>query len=200
MNKFIKYILIVVIVIIGIIILDSIQALVFNNNPIIGVETKCMKKVGILVNTYHCGNGKNITKIRLLNRTCDSDIICGNNIDDDSVTLSIKDDTLTNKGATFILKNNTNKEYWYGEEYIIEKKDNNSWKEVSTLTGEPLTWNMIAYTLKPNEEKEINIDWSFGYGELESGDYRLVKSTFREEDRPIDETKILYLYVEFSIK
>lgn len=116
------------------------------------------------------------------------------------VSLKIKPNTLSKKGATFILKNNTDKEYWYGEAWSVEKLENGNWKEFETLTGDPLTWNAIAYTLKANEEKEIVIDWSYGYGELEDGEYRLVKSTFKEEDRPIDESKKLYLYAEFIIK
>ena len=35
----------------GIILLDTIQALVFNNDPIIGSEMWCKKKSGILVDT-----------------------------------------------------------------------------------------------------------------------------------------------------
>jgi len=37
MRKFIKRFLIVIGIIIGIILLDSIQALVFDNNPVIGI-------------------------------------------------------------------------------------------------------------------------------------------------------------------
>ena len=45
MRKFIKRFLIVIGAIVGIILLDSIQALVFDNNPIIGIQTRNMKKV-----------------------------------------------------------------------------------------------------------------------------------------------------------
>lgn len=120
--------------------------------------------------------------------------------DKEAITLSLKNNTLSNTGATFILKNNTDKEYGYGPEYIIETKSNDEWKEVDTITGTPLVWNTITYILKANEEKELNVDWSYGYGELESGEYRLVKSTFKEKDRPIDETKKVYLYTKFEIK
>ena len=62
MKKGIRITLIVIGIVIGIILLDTIQALVFNNNPIIGTQTKCRSKQGIFVTTYHCDNGKNITK------------------------------------------------------------------------------------------------------------------------------------------
>lgn len=67
MKKALKITLIVLSVLIAILLLDTMQALMFNNCPIIGIETKGMVKNGILVNTYHCGNGKNITKFRLSN-------------------------------------------------------------------------------------------------------------------------------------
>ena len=70
MKKFSKCILIVLCVIVGIILLDSIQALVFNNNPIIGIQTRNIKKVGILVETIHCVNGKYDTVIKGFSYSC----------------------------------------------------------------------------------------------------------------------------------
>ena len=72
LEKCLKIILITICIFVGIVLLDTIQALVFNNNVIIGIETRCMKKEGLLVNTYHCGNGKNITKFKSFNVTSSS--------------------------------------------------------------------------------------------------------------------------------
>ena len=47
--------------------------------------------------------------------------------------------------------------------------------------------------------KNININWSNGYGELKSGKYRLVKKVVTKENTLIDETRTVYLYAEFSI-
>lgn len=80
MKKSLKVSLIVIGILMGIILLDSIQALIFNNNIIIGIETKCMKKEGLLVDTYHCSDGKNITKFKLFNSSCDTEAVCGNKI------------------------------------------------------------------------------------------------------------------------
>ena len=41
-------ILIIFEIVVGMILFDSIQALIFNNNPIIGFQTRGMKKEGIL--------------------------------------------------------------------------------------------------------------------------------------------------------
>lgn len=80
MKKGLKITLIVVGVLVGIILLDTMQALIFNNNPVIGIETKCLYKEGILVNTYHCGNEKNITIFKFANypleASCPRSITC----------------------------------------------------------------------------------------------------------------------------
>ena len=115
-----------------------------------------------------------------------------------SVLLEVKEDTRTSKGATFIIKNTTDEEYAYGPTYTIEKFENQAWTEIDTLTGEPLTWNSIVYSLKANEEKEFIIDWSLGYGELKNGTYRLVKSDLRKANSP--ESRSYSVYAEFDIK
>lgn len=115
-----------------------------------------------------------------------------------SILMEVKEDTRTSKGATFILKNTTDDEYSYGPPYTIEKFENQSWKELDTLTGEPLTWNSVIYTIKTGEEKELYIDWSLGYGELKSGTYRLVKSDLRKSNSP--ESRSYTVYAEFDIK
>ena len=109
-----------------------------------------------------------------------------------SILLEVKEDTRTSKGATFIIKNTTDEEYAYGPTYTIEKFENQAWTEIDTLTGEPLTWNSIVYSLKANEEKEFIIDWSLGYGVLKSGTYRLVKSDFRKSNSPESRTYSVY--------
>lgn len=115
-----------------------------------------------------------------------------------SVLLEVKEETRTSKGAIFIIKNTTNEEYAYGESYTIEKFENKSWKELETLTGQPLTWNSVIYTIKSSEEKELYIDWSLGYGELKSGTYRLVKSDLRKSNS--HESRAYTVYAEFDIK
>lgn len=74
MRKSLKIALIIVGTLIMIILLDTIQALAFNNEPIIGMEMWCKKKSGILVDTYHCNDGRNITKLK--DSTCSTEEIC----------------------------------------------------------------------------------------------------------------------------
>ena len=116
----------------------------------------------------------------------------------DGIFMKVKEDTITSKGATFILENSTDEEYSYGEPYTIERYENQTWKELDTLTGSPLSWNEILYNLKANEEIEININWSYGYGELKSGTYRLVKSDIRKSKS--SESRTYTVYAEIYIK
>ena len=115
-----------------------------------------------------------------------------------SVLMEVKEDTRTSKGATFIIRNTSDEDYAYGPVYTIEKFENQTWEEIDTLTGEPLTWNSIVYSLKAHEEKEFIIDWSLGYGELKNGTYRLVKNDLRKANSP--ESKSYSVYAEFDIK
>ena len=115
-----------------------------------------------------------------------------------SVLLEVRENARSSKGATFIIKNTTDYEYAYGPVYTIEKFENHEWKEIDTLTGEPLTWNSIVYSLKAHEEKEFIVDWSLGYGELKKGTYRLVKSDLRKANSP--ESRSYSVYAEFDIK
>lgn len=115
-----------------------------------------------------------------------------------SVELEVKDSSITPEGAVFIIKNNTEEEYSYGDPYTIEKFENGYWKEIDTITNEPLSWNSITYNLKVNEKRELNIKWSLGYGELKSGKYRLVKHDLRKSVS--FESRAYSISAEFSIK
>lgn len=76
MKKWLKITLVVIGIIIGIIILDSIQALVFDNNPIIKIKEYYdggdlnYKSKGILVDTYNCTNGKKDTQLKGFSYSC----------------------------------------------------------------------------------------------------------------------------------
>jgi len=115
-----------------------------------------------------------------------------------SILLEVIEETRTPKGATFTLTNTTDNDYVYGESYIIEKYDNGIWKEIDTLTNNPISWNAVLFTIKAGEEKEFNIDWSLVYGKLKSGTYRLIKNNLRKSNSA--ESRTYTLYAEFDIK
>ena len=114
------------------------------------------------------------------------------------VSLFVKTDTLTPKGATFIIKNNSKENYIYGADYEIQIKNDEEWKDIEL--EQPLVWNSLAYTLISRGQREINIDFTYGYGKLSKGRYRLVKKVFKESDVPVDESKYQRVYVEFEVE
>lgn len=109
---------------------------------------------------------------------------CGNSkkdIDDKSnveavknnISLSLKEGTLKNTGATFILKNNSDVSIIYGNPYWIEKETDGEWSKVKPV--EDMNFTLPAFGLQPKETKEFKINFEYGYGKLSSGKYRLVK-------------------------
>lgn len=91
----------------------------------------------------------------------------------DSVSIEIKEGTLTNTGATIIITDTTDKNYSYGEEYRIDKKENGKWKEAPRVI-EDAFFNVPAY--HPDENNEIirKVNWKWIYGKLKPGTYRFV--------------------------
>lgn len=110
------------------------------------------------------------------------------------VSLYIKENTLTNSGATLILQNNSDVEVQYGNPYEIEIKKDNEWHKINV----ELNFNLPAYVLKSNESKEWEFSWENGYGKLASGDYRIIKSIdIEKEDGTFD---TFYVSAEFTIE
>ena len=110
-----------------------------------------------------------------------------------NVVLELKSGTLKKTKATFILKNNSNVNITYGNEYKIEKKTDDNWQE---LEGK-LAFNLPAYNLKYMDSVELKLDWKNGYGSLDKGQYRLVKNVSIEKvDGSSEEFNV---YGEFNI-
>lgn len=79
MRKGIKVILIIVGVVIGILLLDTIQALVFNNSPNLKIRedynggTLYYIDKGVIANTYQCTDGERHTVFKWEKYTCPVD-------------------------------------------------------------------------------------------------------------------------------
>jgi len=80
MKKNFKQILIVIGIVIGLILIDSVQSLLFDNNPFISIEENYIdgnisyKSKGILVDTITCINGKKDTIIKGFSYSCDEEV------------------------------------------------------------------------------------------------------------------------------
>ena len=115
-------------------------------------------------------------------------------INNNGISLSIQNNTLTNTGLTLILKNDGDKTITYTEEYEMEIKKDNNWQKLNIEIDFITTINI----LNPKDSNTINIDWEYTYGKLKKGDYRIVKQIFIEEES--GNFKKRYISEEFRIK
>ena len=103
--------------------------------------------------------------------------------------MNIKENTLTNSGATIIITDNNKVKYTYEEYYKLEKRIDHIWYELKP-SGDVL-FNEMGYLVDDNNELEMNIDWSKTYGNLTSGKYRIIKRIYDGEYK--------YFSVEFDL-
>ena len=213
----INTIIIIFVTIISIIILDTAQAIIFKNSPLIGTRDEYLSDAdsyvdkGILVNTYYCVKEKDIVTIHVLSKLSkfdcpiDKEIYCPLNPpnkyvptmsfeESKTMSMTIKEGTLTNKGVTVIIKDENEEKEIFGEEYRIDILKEGEWKQATIIIKDNYGWNLIGYYVGEDKTREMKIDWQWLYGELKPGHYRIVKSISPEPY--IRE----YFSVEFDIK
>ena len=93
------------------------------------------------------------------------------------LTFETKD--VTPKGMTLVIRQEGGVELTgqinTGDPYGIKMREGDTWVEVP-LIREDIAWNAVAYLVPTGGELEQNLNWSWVYGELEAGEYLLVKS------------------------
>ena len=114
-------------------------------------------------------------------------------ISQNDVIMTIKEGTLTNKSATLVLTNNSDKNFQYGNPYEIEIKKDGEWHKINV----ELYFDMPAFPLSSKESKEIELDWENGYGKLAKGTYRIIKGIDYEYEE--GKYKSFNIAVEFTI-
>ena len=115
-------------------------------------------------------------------------------VSENGVIMTIKDGTLTNKSATLVLTNNSDKNFQYGNPYEIEIKKDGEWHKINVK----LYFNLPAFRLLAKESKEIELDWENEYGKLAEGTYRIIKEINYEYEE--GKYKIFNVTVEFTIE
>ncbi len=98
----------------------------------------------------------------------------------EGVSMHIKEGTLTDSGATVIIRDTSNRKNIYGEYFRIDRKENNEWVELDTApqeNGAAIGFNNIGYMIGETHEREFVIHWEWIYGHLPKGEYRIVKDT-----------------------
>lgn len=201
--------LIVIGTIISIILLDTAQAILFKNSPLIGIRDEYLSDAdsyvdkGILVNTYYCVKEKDIVEVKVLFKTTKFDCpVDRENMcppypqkiptmdfeESKKISMTIKENTITTKGATIIIGDTNEEKQMFGEDYRIDVFENGKWREADIIVNGNYAWNSIGYTVGETGIMEMKINWEWLYGELKPGHYRIVKSIMPK----------LYLYEYFS--
>lgn len=114
-------------------------------------------------------------------------------ISQNDVIMTIKAGTLTNKSATLVLTNHSDKNFQYGSPYEIEIKKDGEWHKINV----ELNFDMPAFQLLSKESKEIELDWENEYGKLAKGTYRIIKGIDYEYEEGKYET--FNVAIEFTI-
>lgn len=105
------------------------------------------------------------------------------------MTMAIKEGTLTKTSAKIIIEGKN--EFSCDTGYSIEKKEKKGWKLMDEIDG--YIWGLMGYPSGSDKKINFNLDWSELYGELENGEYRIVKY-IRTDGKTVP------LYAEFTIE
>ena len=95
--------------------------------------------------------------------------------------LSVDPDSITPAGLTLKVYRNAVSGNWvFGEDFTVEQMTDAEWEPVPVLDPDMnYAFVSIGYELFPGLWKTMQIDWSYLYGELPPGQYRIGKSTTR---------------------
>lgn len=115
----------------------------------------------------------------------------------DGVTMTVKEGTLTSTGLTIVYENTSDKNYTYGDPFLLEKKMKDSWYQVPIVLKDGYGFNDIGYDLAASDMSEWPVDWEWLYGSLDTGEYRIVKDIL--DVRIPGDYDTHHLAVEFSI-
>ena len=119
--------------------------------------------------------------------TTESDV----KIENSNVTLKVREETLTNKGATFVLENNRKDIIDYTLAYEIEAKRDNKWYKLGIIAE----FVEEIYEVDAKSTDQIIVDWEKTYLKLPKGQYRVIK-----EITVPSTLELFYVAGEFTIK
>lgn len=93
------------------------------------------------------------------------------------ITMEAKD--VTPKGMTLVIHQEGGVEVTgeinTGDPYALYRLEGDVWMEVPMIRDD-IAWNAIAYLIPFGGELEQELNWSWMYGDLPAGEYKLVKS------------------------
>ena len=113
------------------------------------------------------------------------------------VKMDIVDGTLTKASAKVRITDYTNNKYTYGSGFRTDKKVENKWQELELKNS--LAFNAMTYHPDSNDHLEFDVNWSYAYGNLTPGRYRIVKYALIRTEVCDPTCKQHYFSVEFDV-
>lgn len=113
--------------------------------------------------------------------------------------ITMNAENVTSTGLTLIITQNggiAEGSLETGSEYFIQKLENDNWVEVKPQ-GDAV-WDMMSHLIASNATTEFTVDWSWLYGELSPGTYRICKTVVDFKGSGASESQLYH--AEFEIK
>lgn len=113
------------------------------------------------------------------------------------ITLTVKD--VTSSGLTLACSQSggiAKGSLETGSEYWLEKLENNVWIKVQPA-ADPV-WDMMSHLIPRDETIEWNLNWTWLYGEIGAGNYRICKTIMDFADSGVSESQ--FYCAEFEIE
>lgn len=170
-----KYIIVMVIILI----IATIFVILINYKDNKESEVKVLNPIGnnvVIEDKYANLNKEEIDKL-VENRSINN------------VSIKIKEGTLSKAGATLIITDKNDFPYGYGEDYKLERLENENW--VSVKATKSYNINSIAHLVDENNQVTLELNWKERYGNLKDGKYRVGIEVGEAND---------FVYTEFEIK
>lgn len=99
--------------------------------------------------------------------------------DAEKIGLSLSLKQITPTGATLIFHQYDDEapdgELTYGDDFLLEQKNNSSWESVPVIINGDYAFNAVAHIIPAGDSSEIKLSWEWLYGKLAPGEYRICK-------------------------
>lgn len=115
------------------------------------------------------------------------------------LTMSIIEGSITPEGLTLEFISTADRELIYGSFYALELSLDGRWYRLPYVyKGEgAIGWDDIAYIVPAQGSSQWSTDWSWLYGSLAEGSYRIIKDVY--DNNGDGDSKTYYLAAEFTI-
>lgn len=96
--------------------------------------------------------------------------------------VSLEISKIAKSGGTVTVCNESDREITFGEDFVLERLDQETkeWTYVPIVVDGEWGFNSVGFPVSKNDTRDWTVDWTWLYGELMPGKYRIVKSVLSE--------------------